>query len=192
MWAVAPEMRVAPIYRQYSQPLPQPAMIYRSQPLYYNRVLYRRDRPCCTDICDRCCDDCCGCVLSSFLRVWCMLSLTRGDGLVPSAVASRPFTEEHTICSSNAVILDVIFITHLIPAPHAVLSEASSGPGDSVPFRHPACFVVAAASPLSPNRVHVRSHNAYSLSDFSRSTSHATERWRSNSKLICHIHYLPI
>ena len=169
MWAVAPEMRVAPIYRQYSQPLPQPAMIYRSQPLYYNRVLYRRDRPCCTDICDRCCDDCCGCVLSSLLRVWCMLSLTRGNGLVPSAVASRPFTEEHTICSSNAVILDVIFIAHLIP------------------FRHPACFVVAAASPLSPNRVHVRSHNAYLLSDFSRSTSHATERWRSNSKLICHI-----
>lgn len=57
----APEMRMVPIYPHYAQPLPQPAMIYRQPPIYYNRLLHRRDKPCCNDICcDRCCDECCG------------------------------------------------------------------------------------------------------------------------------------
>ncbi|KAI0739273.1 hypothetical protein C8Q80DRAFT_239835 [Daedaleopsis nitida] len=58
----SPEMRmVPPMYPHYAQPLPQPAMLYRQQPIYYNRLLHRHEKPCCNDICcDRCCDECCG------------------------------------------------------------------------------------------------------------------------------------
>lgn len=57
-------MRMVPMYPQYSQPLPQPAMIYRNQPIYYSR--FRRyddvccDSLCCDRCCMRCCDECCG------------------------------------------------------------------------------------------------------------------------------------
>ncbi|KAI0364265.1 hypothetical protein BV20DRAFT_974641 [Pilatotrama ljubarskyi] len=57
-----PEMRMAPMYPQYAQPMPQPAMIYRNQPMYYHRLMRRRGQPaCCRDICcETCCDECCG------------------------------------------------------------------------------------------------------------------------------------
>ncbi|KAH9905075.1 uncharacterized protein BXZ73DRAFT_111083 [Epithele typhae] len=35
----SPEMRMVPVYRQYSQPMPQPAMVYHTPPLYHNRTL---------------------------------------------------------------------------------------------------------------------------------------------------------
>lgn len=70
---LAPEMRMAPIYPQYAQPMAQPPMIYRNQPIYYHRLMRRPGQPgcctnCCRDLCcEPCCDECCGCVR---VRVW--------------------------------------------------------------------------------------------------------------------------
>ncbi|KAH9911144.1 uncharacterized protein BXZ73DRAFT_108220 [Epithele typhae] len=62
----SPEMRMVPVYRQYSQPMPQPAMVYHTPPLYHNRTLRPYGRSCCDGLCcDRCCDECCGARVAS-------------------------------------------------------------------------------------------------------------------------------
>ncbi|KAI0816050.1 hypothetical protein BC628DRAFT_1151374 [Trametes gibbosa] len=60
----SPEMRMVPIYPQYAaQPMAQPPMLYRPNPVYYHRLMRRPGQPmCCRDLCgcETCCDECCG------------------------------------------------------------------------------------------------------------------------------------
>ncbi|OCH86977.1 hypothetical protein OBBRIDRAFT_188504 [Obba rivulosa] len=53
----SPDMRMA---YQYNQPVPQPQMLYRQQPMQYSRFAHPYRQPCCCDACcDTCCESCC-------------------------------------------------------------------------------------------------------------------------------------
>ncbi|OSC97368.1 hypothetical protein PYCCODRAFT_1428509 [Trametes coccinea BRFM310] len=69
----SPEMRMAPMYPQYAQPMAQPPMIYRNQPIYYHRLM-RTGEPmwCCRDICccETCCNECCGSAVVQEQALW--------------------------------------------------------------------------------------------------------------------------